>query len=101
MRGVAYTTAEKELLAQIFPTATKEELLAAFPGRTVAGLEAEARVLRIRRNAPGPRARHQATHQEFVMRVQGIDPPQSEVSIVQSALAHRQPLEAVWMGIQR
>jgi hypothetical protein len=99
VRGVAYSTAEKELLAQIFPTAAKEDLLAAFTGRTLAGLEAEARVLRIRRNAPGPRARHQVAHQEFVVRVQGIEPPQPEVSIVQSALANRRPLEVFWMGI--
>lgn len=98
MRGVAYTTAEKELLAQIFPTATKEALLAAFPGRTVAGLEAEARVLRIRRDAATSRAKRQASNRAAALRVLGIDPPQSEPSIVHSALANLPPLQAAWMG---
>ena len=98
VRGVAYTTAEKELLAQIFPTATKEELLAAFPGRTVAGLEAEARVLRIRRDAATSRAKRQASNRAAALRVLGIDPPQSEPSIVRSALANLPALQAAWMG---
>jgi len=97
MRGFPYTTAEKERLARLFPTATKDELQAAFPGRTVAGLEAEARVLRIRRNPATSRAKRQASNRAAALRVLGIDPPQSEVSIVQSALANLPALQAAWM----
>lgn len=98
MRGVAYTKAEKDLLAQIFPTATKEELLAAFPGRTVVGLQCEARVLQIRRNPATSRAKRQQSNREAALRVLGIDPPLSEMSIVHSALANLPALQAAWMG---
>lgn len=98
MRGVAYTTAEKELLARMFPTASNEELLAAFPGRTVVGLQCEARVLQIRRNPATSRVKSQQSNRQAALRVLGIEPPRSEVSIVQSALAQMPALQAAWMG---
>ena len=108
-RGPAWSTADKQLLGRIYPTATKDELLAAFAQRSWCAITRMAQDLGVKRDPEAANAARSDSASAAMARQKGASPglrqhvirgaaPERDLGIVALALQQQPALHAAWMG---
>lgn len=108
-RGPNWSPADKQLLGRIYPTATKAELLAAFPQRSLCGITRMAQDLGVKRDPEISNAARSETTSATVRAKLGAAPgpkqivirgdaPARDSGLVAQALRAQPQLHAAWMG---
>lgn len=108
-RGPNWTPADKQRLARLYPTATKAELLAAFPQRSWCAIGRMAQDLGARRETEAANEARSEAAADAVRRKSGAalgprqvvirrEAPERDAVLVAQALQQQPALHAAWMG---
>ena len=106
-RGPAWALADKQLLARIYPTATKADLISAFPQRSWCGIRRMAQDLFIKRDPNAASETRSEAGADAARRKKGAalgprqvviqrQAPARDAVLVAHALQQRHALEACW-----